>query len=390
LTATGSWGSWSNNTNAGTAKGTFTADGNFTGVLTDVDAFTIVAYMVAVTVNFAGTNAPNINIWLDTTGSETYQNAKFKTTGTANKAFDIAIGAAGTLKAELVSNGKHYWIGLNTDSPVSTPKTLITIGAISQPTNLNFSIKVVELYKITYNYNNGTGLLPQEQYKIYNVEYEILPNFLSAPGGFADNWNTSPDGNGTDYLYKYQYTSNQPLTLYAKWRDGYIIWKTLQSSDSAGDLSYTLFTESIPYDTLITPPSVTNVHSQQYEYEFKGWSLLQQVNFEIIPDLIDLTNTLKGSSNPTYYAVYMRTVRKYIITFMEYNSTLNYVILQEVQCEYGSIPEIPTDFAEYVYTEDYMYTFAGWKNEHGDTITNFTPTTGDRVYYAKYIGLVLL
>lgn len=105
-------------------------------------------------------------------------------------------------------------------------------------------------------------------------------------------------------------------------------------------------------------PTPTKSSTAQYEYTFDSWS--PNVNYT-------------ATSNATYTAQFTATLRRYTITFKNYDST----ILQSSQWDYGTTPsytgETPTKPADAANT----YTFTGWS-------ATISPVTGEAEYTAQY------
>ena len=96
----------------------------------------------------------------------------------------------------------------------------------------------------------------------------------------------------------------------------------------------------------------------RYDYVFKGWN----------PELVEV----KGKAS--YKATYSPTLRKYTISFYNWDGTL----LQESQVEYDKMPEYtgPVPTRESI-SEDYDFVFIGWEPK-------IVKVTGDAEYVADY------
>lgn len=96
----------------------------------------------------------------------------------------------------------------------------------------------------------------------------------------------------------------------------------------------------------------------RYDYVFKGWN----------PELVEV----KGKAS--YKATYSPTLRKYTISFYNWDGTL----LQESQVEYDKMPEYtgPVPTRESI-SEDYDFVFIGWDPK-------IVKVTGDAEYVAEY------
>ncbi|MBR1809706.1 MAG: InlB B-repeat-containing protein [Paludibacteraceae bacterium] len=95
---------------------------------------------------------------------------------------------------------------------------------------------------------------------------------------------------------------------------------------------------TMPAYTGATP---TKEQDAQYTYEFDKWT----------PELAEVTG------EATYTATYTSTVRKYTITFLNYNDA----VLSSEEYEYGATPVEPA--ATRTGDDQYSYNFTGWDND---------------------------
>ena len=170
-------------------------------------------------------------------------------------------------------------------------------------------------------------------------------------------WNTEADGNGTHYDADHKFDITADLQLYAEWTC-YTV--TFVDDDES----------STVLDTGIWAPGETPVYSQaeptkapdvQYTYKFSGWT----------PEIAAVTD-----ADQTYTAVYEGTLRKYTITFVNYDDEE----LWSGEVEYGTTPsysETPTKPA----TAQYSFVFDGWNEE-------IVPVDGPKTYKATFINSV--
>ena len=101
--------------------------------------------------------------------------------------------------------------------------------------------------------------------------------------------------------------------------------------------------------------TLTKASTEQYDYAFAGWT----------PEIAAVTG------DATYTATYEATLRKYLITFLDEDST----VLSAAEWDYGTMPSCD----EPVKAEDelYTYTFTGWTPE-------IVAVTGEATYMATY------
>ena len=105
----------------------------------------------------------------------------------------------------------------------------------------------------------------------------------------------------------------------------------------------------------------TKPSTNQYEYTFDGWE----------PNL----GPIQG--NTDYCAQFTAKLRKYAITFQNYDGT----ILQNSSFEYGSTPTYNGATPQKPSNAQYTYTFKGWK-------PTIVPVTGEATYTADYDSVV--
>lgn len=74
----------------------------------------------------------------------------------------------------------------------------------------------LKTYAVTYNANGGSGA-PGNQIKTYGIALTLSSVTPTRTGYTFAGWNTKSDGSGTNYSVGSSYSSNAPLTLYAKW-----------------------------------------------------------------------------------------------------------------------------------------------------------------------------
>ena len=114
-------------------------------------------------------------------------------------------------------------------------------------------------------------------------------------------------------------------------------------------------------ESIVRPVAPTKESTAEYDFTFKGWSL-DGINVVELPEIM-------GEENLTYYAVYDSVLRKYTITFLNYDGS----ILQSSLVAHGTAPE---DFMPEP-PERYGYDFIGWNPE-------VVSVTNEATYTAQY------
>ena len=122
-------------------------------------------------------------------------------------------------------------------------------------------------------------------------------------------------------------------------------------------------TQLVPYNTTPTygGTTPTKPSDAQYDYTFDSWE----------PNI----GPIQG--NTEYCAQFTSTLRKYIITFNNYDGTT----LQSSEFEYGSTPTYNGATPQKPSNAQYTYTFKGWK-------PGIVPVTGEATYTADYDSIV--
>ena len=113
----------------------------------------------------------------------------------------------------------------------------------------------------------------------------------------------------------------------------------------------------------------TKAADAQYTYTFKGWT--PAVN--------------KVTGNVTYTATYDKKVNQYTITWKNDDGT----VLKTEKLDYGATPAYSGDTPTKAKTDQYEYTFTGWKAVNADgKKTDIVTVTSDATYIAQYSSSV--
>lgn len=190
------------------------------------------------------------------------------------------------------------------------------------------------------------------------VEYGQIPSFASIPSRPASDeytytfsgWDNTPAAVTEDVTYTatYSQTTNQYT----------VTWLDEDGTEPQSGL--------VDYGTMPTAPAdPTKAATAQYTYTFSGWS----------PAVASVTG------DAVYRAAYSSTVNKYTVTWYEEDGV---TVIETEEVEYGKVPLAPAAAAK-ENTEQYSYTFSGWKNGETTYIPASIPAvTGEVSYIAQY------
>ena len=164
------------------------------------------------------------------------------------------------------------------------------------------------------------------------------------------------DGNTDSVRTITNIKQNYNLTAYFEANTYTAIFKDCESG-----VEYTR--QEVPYNTTPTygGTTPTKPSDAQYDYTFDSWQ----------PNI----GPIQG--NTEYCAHFTSTLRKYFITFNNYDGTT----LQSSEFEYGSTPVYSGPTPQKASNAQYTYTFAGWTPE-------IDPVTEEATYTAIYDSVV--
>lgn len=201
------------------------------------------------------------------------------------------------------------------------------------------------------------------------------------------------DGNHIDLSSKdFSFTKKLVLTPELT-RDGFKDKYIVTFVDPADGSSVTVGTQANEYnyrqDILIEANAARDIISQnlteddlQYSYTLLGWSsatpdngkyhVLQEDNdFDINNKLVVINSDWTVRDEATYYAVYRRHTKTYLVNF-NFKDTFGADTTRQVEVKYGEDLVPPTDYVPYEYnTRGKKFTFANWEyeNNEGATVT---------------------
>ncbi len=200
------------------------------------------------------------------------------------------------------------------------------------------------------NAEDATGTMDSQTVSIDGGT--LNPNEFKRVGYVFVGWNTKADGSGASYEDKGMIYADEDITLYAQWE--------IQTFTITWDIEGETETETYPYGATPCHAVPEKEDDAQYSYTFIGW----------FPEITVVTG------DATYNAAFEPTLKKYTITFQDYNGA----VLQSTEVEYGTVPTAPADPTR-ASTEQYDYTFTGWDKE-------IVAVTGPATYTATYTSTV--
>ncbi len=192
---------------------------------------------VTVTINTAA-NSLNVGSYNDTVTFTNTTNSNGNTTRAVNLTVNpipvtLTLGNLlqtydGTSKAASVTTnpvGIAHSVTYNGSSTLPTNAgTYAVVATVTQSNHSGTaSGDLVIAYTVSYNGNSNTvGTAPSSQTKFQGVDLTLASNTgnLGKTNSSFIGWNTSADGNGTDYAAGGVYSGNASITLYAKWAAG--------------------------------------------------------------------------------------------------------------------------------------------------------------------------
>lgn len=220
-------------------------DNIYTNAYTQQDEFATydVSFPITLNINFDGDIVPSVRVWLDFTGSTSFEDAAFKKEQNISKTqatkFEFenvnSMGkdGNGVIKIQYVSNGtangreRYYYLSLdpifdsNRDSVVLN--SINTSSAMLAYANRGLKERtselwVYEVYRITYNANGASSTfnLPNEGWKWHDVDYKLANNVLYNNGRTPIGWNKTAGGSGMAFADDALYRENVSQIFYAQ------------------------------------------------------------------------------------------------------------------------------------------------------------------------------
>src|SRR5574344_2447099 len=132
-------------------------------------------------------------------------------------------------------------------------------------------------------------------------------------------------------------------------------------------------TSTVDYGTSAeVPEDPTKSATAKYSYTFAGW-------YNESGNKVTKFNNV--TEDFTVTARYTATTNKYTVTFVDEDGTK----IATSTVDYGTSAKVPKDPTK-VATAQYTYTFAGWFNENGNQIIDFSDIENDMTVTARYIA----
>jgi hypothetical protein len=243
------------------------------------------------------------------------------------------------------------FLGWYTDKELEKPYDFSSAVTSSFTLYAKYVATPIVKYNVEFVFNNGNEnriININEGNKVAEPQSPIKESTIDKNYTF-DAWTTDPE---LKNVYDFNLEVNSNITLYARFKESIRSYNVQFKNGNELLESKLVEYGVIPSYTGEAPKKES---TDKYEYTFIGFDKeLEEVNGDI-----------------TYYAKFLESVRKYEITFNDYDGT----ILSKSELEYGTMPECanPTRLS----TPQYEYTFIGWDNE-------IIAVNGNRAYTAKY------
>ena len=140
-----------------------------------------------------------------------------------------------------------------------------------------------------------------------------------------------------------------------------------------------------------------------YSYELLGWSsvkpttgknyhiLLEDADFDVNGTSIGLNSDWVVRNNATYYAVYRRHTKTYVVNF-NYKDATGADATRQLKVKYGANLVPPTEYVPYTYvTKGFGYTFYKWTftSNSGDATLDYSATIPFTSEYIEIAGAAL-
>lgn len=137
----------------------------------------------------------------------------------------------------------------------------------------------------------------------------------------------------------------------------------------------------------------------QYRYELLGWTsvapttgenyhiLLEEADFDVNGTAIGLNSDWVVRNDATYYAVYRRYTKTYVVNF-NFKDATGADATRQVKFKYGDKLVAPTDYVPYNYvTKGFGYTFANWEYTNGNGVKATFAYSADIAFTSENIEI---
>ena len=140
-------------------------------------------------------------------------------TGSVEVVFDYSISNKAISATVNSSSNKYNLIWSTTPTAEQTTSAVST--TVSASADSTISLTLTQLFTITYDANGGTGTVANQTVAFRQPFTTNNGSSLSRSGYSLSGWNTSSDGNGTNYMPNQNvttYSDANDITLYAMWK----------------------------------------------------------------------------------------------------------------------------------------------------------------------------
>ena len=142
----------------------------------------------------------------------------------------FAIGESQALMSNAFTRAGYNFTGWNT-APDGSGTAYYNHQIISPEQNLTLYAQWERIkYNLSFNANGGEGTMAAQTFEA-GVSQALAANTFIRSGYIFTGWNTKADGGGTSYTDKQSIVLTQDLTLYARWKQEYVVSGTENGHD---------------------------------------------------------------------------------------------------------------------------------------------------------------
>ena len=279
------------------------------------------------------------------------------------------------------------WTYLGWTTSTTAAKSLITSN--NAAVSINATAGTVDFYALysqtqtlTFNANGGSGVPSEISGTAYlnssgnknNINNTIPTTVPSKTGHTFAAWNTTSDGNGTDYQTGNSYTnSTQNDTLYARYTtNNYTV--TYDHKTNGSDVLLGQTSDSVPYGSAVN----LSVRAGKTGWSFVGWNTDKNAT-------VGLTSYTMPAHNITLYAIYKKVLTANFVSGNPAKTSTNTYTIYNRETNHDF--DIPTA------SSISGWTLKGWTEDKtatsstvlvNGTSVGITDAQGTRTFYGLY------